>query len=437
MRAINWLIGNIVDVVVGGILWAIGIYVFRKLPSKLGENAVISWMDDRIGETLGVSSPTLDQIITFGWDYLLPAVFAFLILWAYHVSNNRASAPESWRRHLIGLALVALGITATLYGASLLASPPRATANDKEKSPGAPPSAAPTGKRFTSYDVEARLRAIDALDDAMSKLQPLVQKGQNDLLNNIDRYVRSGEAADILLQYANQAKAAWDQINSGVGDYQSRFPDIARTISLYPNFHIAAGLASNTFNLRQEVIRWQGKDQMLQHLQSSRSMLEFRQSVGALSDYTSSTRNELALKRREYESAEVYDRGTQLAAAASSDSKVTNSKYRWDPLTSAEVTEIRSKLRKMPPPPMTRVMCGDSDCRELADSLMGLFSGLNWQPAYENQLVSGTGITVLYKDGTYDQIADAVELSTNGRLKIDLQPHDLLPLRVTIGRKPQ
>lgn len=76
--------------------------------------------------------------------------------------------------------------------------------------------------KLTSYDVEARLRAIDNLDDAMSKLQPLVQLGQNDLLNNIERYIASGEAAAKLLELGSQAKTAWDKINSGVGDYAGR-----------------------------------------------------------------------------------------------------------------------------------------------------------------------------------------------------------------------
>ena len=174
--------------------------------------------------------------------------------------------------------------------------------------PAGSPAEKPLKPKFTSYDIEARLRAVDTLDDAMSKLQPLVLEGQNDLLNNIERYIKEGDAPDRLLAFAMKAKDAWDGINKYVGDYQSRFPDIARTISEDQDNRkmYALGLHSNSLNLRDEILKWRGSDQMMQILNGSRTLLEWRQSVGSLSNYVSNTRNSLALKRREYESAEVY-----------------------------------------------------------------------------------------------------------------------------------
>jgi len=192
----------------------------------------------------------------------------------------------------------AIALIAASFGAYGLGA--RASKADVPTDPGTPK------RMMTSYDVEARLRAIDVLDDAMSKLQPLAQIGQNDLLNHIDQYIIDGEAPDKLLQFGNQAKVVWDKINESVSDYQSRFPDIARTISLDQNMMYAVGLHSNSLNLREEILKWRGHDQMVQHIQGSRTLLEWRQSVGALSGYVSNTRNSLALKRREYETAEVY-----------------------------------------------------------------------------------------------------------------------------------
>ena len=164
---------------------------------------------------------------------------------------------------------------------------------------------------LTPYDVEARLRAIDNLDDAVTKLQPLAEKGQNDLLNNIERYMQNGEAPDLLLNFGNQAKVVWDKINSSVSDYQSRFPDIARTISQDQNMMYALAISSSSLNLRDEVMQWQGHEQMMQHLRNSRILLEWRQALGSLWNYVSSTRNSLAMKRREYETAEVYGQSTK------------------------------------------------------------------------------------------------------------------------------
>jgi hypothetical protein len=120
MRIVNWIISHIVEVVVWLIVTFIGTSIIKKLPMKLGENALIGWIDDRLGEFLGISAPTLQQVVTFSWDYLFPAIFALLVLWAYHVFNNRALAPQHWRRQLLGLALIAFGVLATFAGASLL-----------------------------------------------------------------------------------------------------------------------------------------------------------------------------------------------------------------------------------------------------------------------------------------------------------------------------
>jgi hypothetical protein len=176
-----------------------------------------------------------------------------------------------------------------------------------------PPTNKPSAqsKRYFAYDIEARLKAIDHLDGILARFAPLIDKGQNDLLNNINAYIRDGWAADKLLQFAYDAKKVLDDLNSAVDGYQSRFPDIARTISLYPQSHLAISLYSSSINLRDEILQWAGRDQMLQHVERSRAMLEWRQSLAALPQYVNYARNELALKRREYEAAEVHGAETK------------------------------------------------------------------------------------------------------------------------------
>ena len=56
-----------------------------KLSAKLGENAVIGWLDDRLGETLGITAPTIQQVVEFG----LPALLAIAVLLALHWIQTR------------------------------------------------------------------------------------------------------------------------------------------------------------------------------------------------------------------------------------------------------------------------------------------------------------------------------------------------------------
>lgn len=182
MRFINWISSHILDLVVWLIVTALGTSIIKKLPVMLGENAVIGWIDDRLGESLGISAPTLQQVVDFSWDYLFPAIFALLVLCAYHVFNNRALAPQNWRRQLLGLALIAFGVLATLAGISLLTNkskeqslvlntnpsttqtPPAVRATDSSPPP-RPDTASPSPRPYTERQIR---ELLDALADAQS-----------------------------------------------------------------------------------------------------------------------------------------------------------------------------------------------------------------------------------------------------------------------------
>ena len=103
---------------------------------------------------------------------------------------------ESWYFITFSLLVAFVAVGGAAYGIGLRGNAkgdsPAITGKDTTK---------PFKPMLTSYDVEARLRAIDTLDEAMSKLQPLAQIGQNDLLNNIERYIMSGEATGKLLNW--------------------------------------------------------------------------------------------------------------------------------------------------------------------------------------------------------------------------------------------
>lgn len=173
--------------------------------------------------------------------------------------------------------------------------------------PLADPTAQPLKKMLTAYDVEQRLRAIDAFDAGLAKFSTTVAQARRDeFLNNISRYVAQGDAPDKLLAYANDALIAINGLDAILETYRLRFPDMARLITNSPNYHQAISVYGVTLSLRQEIINWAGRDQLVQHIEQSRVMLEFRQSLTALPDFLNQARNDFALIRRTYEQADVY-----------------------------------------------------------------------------------------------------------------------------------
>lgn len=124
-------------VVLSGLYFVIS-RVLARFGYKLGENAVIGWIDEKIGEAFGITGPSLVVAMDFVWDWGLPLVLLILLLWAYHQLNRRwptadlsllqllATSGPRFRKirarldpHfvLIGLSVAVLGIAIAVYGA--------------------------------------------------------------------------------------------------------------------------------------------------------------------------------------------------------------------------------------------------------------------------------------------------------------------------------
>ncbi len=114
-------------------------------------------------------------------------------------------------------------------------------------------------------------------------------------------------------------------------------------------------------------------------------------------------------------------------------------RYRWEPLSKDELLTLRSELRTVPKREMTRICCQGSDCRDLADSLIGLFRNLDW-PNVEGEnsraVPEFRGIVLQQKDVSDTRIADAIEKATGGRIQVTISQSDLRPTRLVIGPKP-
>ena len=197
---------------------------------------------------------------------------------------------------IFGLAVALIGVTwQQIRGVSANSSP----------SASGQSSSTTTKKKYFAYDIEARLQAIDALDTVLSDFLASFQERSN-LENTISQHIESGTAPDILLTFANKIKPTIDRLNDLVSTFQPRFPDIARIIPDGRQFSVAVSIYSTTINLRAEILKWASKKDAAQYIQGSQRMQEWRQSMNALPAYINDARNELAKKRREYESADVY-----------------------------------------------------------------------------------------------------------------------------------
>jgi hypothetical protein len=62
-------------------------FLFVQLPLKLVEHAVLTALDDAIGNAVGITVP---RVLSFLWNWGLPFLAAGLVLWVYHSVNRRA-----------------------------------------------------------------------------------------------------------------------------------------------------------------------------------------------------------------------------------------------------------------------------------------------------------------------------------------------------------
>lgn len=173
-------------------------------------------------------------------------------------------------------------------------------------SPSEPAGPQPLKRMFTAYDVEQRLRAIDAIDDKLVKVVDLRQRAQ-DFLNRIEHFIRAGEAPALLLAYTKDSKEVFDELRSVLAIYDSRFPEITRAVSDSNEVHRILDIPASTSLLRDEIEKWAAQGDPMPMIANSRFLSEWRQSLGILRDsWLDQVRSALILKRREYEAAEVY-----------------------------------------------------------------------------------------------------------------------------------
>jgi hypothetical protein len=121
--------------IIDAIIFLVGTLLSKKAFPKLTENAVSGWIDDKIGELLGWSSPDVSTVLSWVWA----AIVVALVLLGYHVLYNRfvrspsgsqqssgdrfyaarivgGSPPRTWIKRVEPLHLTVFGLVLALVG---------------------------------------------------------------------------------------------------------------------------------------------------------------------------------------------------------------------------------------------------------------------------------------------------------------------------------
>jgi len=162
-------------------------------------------------------------------------------------------------------------------------------------------------KRFTAYDIEQRLRAIDELYNLLgTKVMDVTAAGER-LNKSLTEKISNGTAISDLDQYADSTDIALKNYFETAGKYQI-FPDI---------LHDATALVWNPFevvssakNLVAEIQSLEQQGQRMNvpgYLRNNKFMAEFNSGTsGQFRRWINEKQQLLTKKRREYEAAPVY-----------------------------------------------------------------------------------------------------------------------------------
>jgi hypothetical protein len=65
------------------------------LAGKLGEKAILDWLNAQIARAFHITSPSVEQVVRFAADWAPPAILAAAVMWSYHWWYSRSHAPAA------------------------------------------------------------------------------------------------------------------------------------------------------------------------------------------------------------------------------------------------------------------------------------------------------------------------------------------------------
>ncbi len=171
------------------------------------------------------------------------------------------------------------------------------------KSTIAPPT--PDPKRFTPYEKEQRLRAIDEIYSVLvTQLTPVYAEGRK-LLNSISAAVADGSAERRLTEYTQKVQSAFDNLNALLKKY-NYFSDIVQATTKNTFNDVAA--THGVTNLVPEITALRSKvpNDIDWFLMRDTTLMDARNQIGAFERYLAETTPRLQQLRSEIEASEIY-----------------------------------------------------------------------------------------------------------------------------------
>lgn len=163
------------------------------------------------------------------------------------------------------------------------------------------PSAPP--KKYTAYERDSRIKAVDDLLGVLDGLRPLATEAR-ELSRSFDKRVADGTLRSALadwLERAEKARPKWDQT---ISKYEERFPDLRGVTKHDVN---VLSVTNPTVNLISEIERLSSKPNIEEYLLHNSLVAEWRQAVFRFLPWIVDTSKALAIQRQKYESYEVID----------------------------------------------------------------------------------------------------------------------------------
>jgi NADH:ubiquinone oxidoreductase subunit 5 (subunit L)/multisubunit Na+/H+ antiporter MnhA subunit len=210
--------------------------------------------------------------------------------------------------HLIPIGLIVIVIGAVIVGIGAWQKPNIVEVRSFgfAPSPSPPPlPPEPPPRRYTAYEKEQRLRAVDEIYSVLTTEIAPAYTQVRDVINNIYTTVGDGTAVPKLQDYSVKAHAAFNDLNTLLEKYEY-FPDIVQSVKKNPYNVVAATNAAQ--NLTEEIQQLRNKvpNDMRWFLDRDVVLMEARNSMRDFDTYLKETMPRLQEKRAEIEKADVY-----------------------------------------------------------------------------------------------------------------------------------
>src|ERR1700722_10586917 len=90
---------RLVDRPMRELAYMVSSYLLIEIPIRAVEETVISWCRDELANYFGITRPSFTTVITFIWNWIVPAVGVFILMLLYHRGNlqrqQQLTAPPS------------------------------------------------------------------------------------------------------------------------------------------------------------------------------------------------------------------------------------------------------------------------------------------------------------------------------------------------------